>query len=171
MQLQKRRKWTYLSHRVDVDVVLCAVGVRHEGLDKELPQHTVDRLDALRLSSPLRDPLLGLGPRLVQGQQTALTSPLDQLIWLRDELGAGHEQPRVCGLGLVEDAPNIGVSWEVQRRELGRRVVCGRGGQRRGLDDGGAGEVVVEDGLAVGLEDGFGGHCAGWSTGAGEYWS
>ena len=42
--------------------------------------------------------------------------------------------------------------------------MCGRGGQRGGLDDGGAGEVVVEDGLAVGLENGLGGHCEGWSN-------
>ena len=131
----------------------------HEGLDEKLPQHTVDRLDLLRLASPLRDPLLGLGPLLVQRKETALASPLDQLVWLRDELGTGRQQPRVCGLGLVEHAPDIGIRWEVQRCELGRRVVCGRCGQGSGLDDRGAGEVVVEDGLAVGLEDGFGGHC------------
>lgn len=32
------------------------------------------------------------------------------------------------------------------------------GGERSGLEDGGASEVVVEDSLAVGFEDGFGGH-------------
>jgi hypothetical protein len=42
--------------------------------------------------------------------------------------------------------------------------VCCRCGERSGLDDGGAGEVVVEDGLAVGLEDGFGRHCGGVSN-------
>ena len=31
--------------------------------------------------------------------------------------------------------------------------------KRGGLDDGCAGQVVVEDGVSVGLEDGFGGHC------------
>lgn len=31
-------------------------------------------------------------------------------------------------------------------------------GERRGFDDWRAGEMVVEDGLAVGFEDGFGGH-------------
>jgi hypothetical protein len=34
--------------------------------------------------------------------------------------------------------------------------VLGRLGERRRLDDGAAGEVVVEDGLAVGLEDALG---------------
>lgn len=33
-----------------------------------------------------------------------------------------------------------------------------RGGQGRWLDDGGSSEVIVKDGLAIGFEDGFGGH-------------
>ncbi len=32
-------------------------------------------------------------------------------------------------------------------------------GQRRGLDDGSTGEVVIQEGLAVGLEDALCGHC------------
>lgn len=39
----------------------------------------------------------------------------------------------------------------------------GRGRKRRRLDDGGTSEVVVEDGLAISLEDGFGGHIV-WSS-------
>ena len=37
-------------------------------------------------------------------------------------------------------------------------------GRRQGcrLDDGGSGEVIIEDGLAVGLGYGFGGHCERW---------
>lgn len=35
----------------------------------------------------------------------------------------------------------------------------GGGRERSRLDDGSASEVVVEDGLSVSLEDGFGGHC------------
>lgn len=132
-----------------------------ERLDQELPQHTIDRLDLDGLASPRLDPLAGIGPRLVQGQQAALASSLDQLIWLRDELGARGQQPRVGGLGLVEHALDVGVSGEVQRGELRRGIVCCRARQRCGLDEGSAGEVVVEDGLAVGLEDGFGGHCGG----------
>lgn len=36
--------------------------------------------------------------------------------------------------------------------------MSGRGWQRRGLDNGSASEMVVEDGLAVSLENGFGRH-------------
>ena len=35
----------------------------------------------------------------------------------------------------------------------------GGGRERSRLDDGSASEVVVEDGLSVSLENGFGGHC------------
>ena len=42
---------------------------------------------------------------------------------------------------------------EVDGSELGGRVVDRLCGERSGLDDRRAGEVVVEDGLAVGLED------------------
>jgi hypothetical protein len=129
-----------------------------------MPQDTVDRLDPLRLSCPRLNPLTGLGPGLVQGQQTALASPLDQLIWLCNELGTRSQQPRVCGLGLVEDALDVGIGSKVQRCELGRGVVCRGCRQRSGLDDRSAGEVVVEDGLAVGLEDGFGRHGAAMSN-------
>ena len=127
-----------------------------KGLDQELSQDTINSLNTLLLSCPRLDPLTRLRPGLVQGQQTALASPLDELIWLCNELGAGGQQPWVCGLCLVEDALDILVGGEVQRCKLGGRVVCGLGRQRSGLDDWGAGEVVVEDGLAVGLEDGLG---------------
>ena len=127
-----------------------------KGLDQELPQDTVDSLDTLLLSGPRLDPLPRLGPRLVQREQAALASPLDELIWLCDELGTGGQQPWVCGLGLVEHALDVLIGGEVQRCELGGGVVCGRRGQGSGLDDRRAGEVVVEDGLAVGLEDRLG---------------
>jgi len=127
-----------------------------KGLDQELPQDTVDSLDTLLLSGPRLDPLPRLGPRLVQREQAALASPLDELIWLCNKLGAGRQQPRVCGLGLVEHALDVLIGSKVQRGELRGRVVCGRGRERGGLDDGGTGEVVVEDGLAVCLEDGLG---------------
>lgn len=128
----------------------------NEGLDQELPQYTIDSLDALLLSCPRLDPFPRLSPGLVQREQTALASPLDQLVWLCDELGSGSEEPWVCGLGLVEHALDVLISGEVQRCELGGGVVCGRRGKRSGLDNGSAGEVVVEDGLAVGLEDRLG---------------
>lgn len=116
-------------------------------------------LNLLGLSCALLDPLAGLGPGLVEGQQAALASPLDQLVGLCDELGAILEQPRVGDLGLVQNVLDSLVLREVQRGEPGRRVVGGRGRQRGGLDDGSPGEVVVEDGLAVGLENRLGGHC------------
>lgn len=132
--------------------------MRDKGLDEELSQDTLDVLDLLGLAGSGGDPLLGLGPGLVESEQTALASSLDQLVWLCNKLGTLDEQPRVGGLGLVENILDGLVCGEVQRGELGWRVVCGRGGQRSGLDDGSASEVVVEDGLAVGLEDGLGGH-------------
>lgn len=166
---KRKRNATYLSHRVDVDVVLGVLRVWHKRLDQERPQDALDGLDLLRLARPRLDPLARLGPCLVQGQQAALASPLDELVWLRHELRTGGQQPRVRGLGLVEHALDVCVGREVQRRKLGRRVVCGRRRQRRRLDDGRAGEVVVEDGLAVGLEDRLGGHgegcgCGCWSV-------
>lgn len=81
-----------------------------------------------------------------------------QHVWLGDELGAGLEQPRVGDLGLVEDTLHIGIFGEVESRQPGGRVVRGGRGERSRLDYGGAGEVVVEDGLAIGLEDRLRGH-------------
>lgn len=43
--------------------------------------------------------------------------------------------------------------------------MCGGFWERRRLDDWGSGEVVVEDSLSVGFEDGFGGHCNGFEGG------
>lgn len=152
---------TYISDRHDVDVVLGVLGVRNEGLDEELAQDTSDGLDLLLLTSTLGDPGASLGPGLVEGQETALATALDQLIGLGDELDTGLENPGVGDLGLVEDILDVGILGEVQRAQPGGRVVLGGDGKRRGLDDGSAGEVVVEDGLAVGLEDGLGGHSGG----------
>ena len=156
------KKEAHLSLRVDVDIVFGPLWVRHERLDQELPEHANHRLDLLGLASASSDPGLGLWPRLVEGQEATLPSPLDELIRLRDELGARGEQPRVGNLGLVEDVGDLGVLREVEGGQSRRRVVGGRFGQRRGLNDGCAGEVVVDDGLAVGLADGFGRHCGWW---------
>lgn len=94
----------YLANRVDVDVILRVSRVRNERLDQELAKNTVYYLDALILSSLARNPLLRFGPGLVEGQETALATTLDQLIWLRNELGARRQEPRVGGLCLVENA-------------------------------------------------------------------
>lgn len=130
----------------------------NEGLNEELTENTGDVLDLDLLGGTSLNPLPGLSPGLVQGQQTALASTLDQLIGLRDELGVGVQQPRVGDLGLVEDILDGLVFREVEGGEPSGRVVCRRRRKRSRLDDRGTSEVVVEDGLAVGLEDGLGGH-------------
>lgn len=81
-----------------------------------------------------------------------------QHVGLGYESSTGLKEPRVGDLGLVENVLNLGILGEVQSRQPGGRVVLGRGGKRAGLDGFGAGEVVVEDGLAVGLENRLGGH-------------
>jgi hypothetical protein len=130
----------------------------HKRLDEELPQNASGVLNLLLLTGSLSNPSLSLGPGLVQGQKTALSSSLDELIGLGDELGVGLEKPRVGDLSLVQDVGNVGIFREVQRGESAGRVVSGRRRKRAGLDNGGAGEMVVEDGLAVGLENRLGGH-------------
>jgi hypothetical protein len=92
---------TYLTNAHDVDVVLSVLRVGNERLDEELTKNTDDVLNLLGLRGTLSNPSPGLGPGLVEGQETALASPLDQLVGLRDELGAGLEQPGVGDLGLV----------------------------------------------------------------------
>ena len=107
--------FTYITDRVDVDIVLSALRVGNKRLDKELSQNTSGVLNLLLLSSSLSDPSLGLGPSLVQGQQAALASALDELIRLRNELGAGLEEPRIGDFGLVQNILNAGILGEMQR--------------------------------------------------------
>ena len=133
--------------------------MRNKRLDEELSQHTSGVLNLLLLTGSLSDPSLSLRPGLVKGQKTTLSSSLDELIGLGDELGVGLEKPRVGDLSLVQNILNIGILGEVQRGESAGRVVSSRRRKRTGLDNGSAGEVVVEDGLAVGLENRLGGHC------------
>lgn len=150
------------THGLNADVVLSLLGVRHEWLDQKPPEHTVDSLHPLGLARTLCDPVPRLLPGLVEGEKTALASSLDQLIRLRDELGVLLQQPWILDLGLVEDGLDFSIFGEVYRGESRRGIVgCGRR-QRSGLDDWSASEVVVEDGLAVGLEDGFGRHRVSW---------
>jgi hypothetical protein len=149
---------TYIADRVDVDVVLGILRVRDKGFNKELSQNTRSVLNLLLLAGTLSNPCLGLCPGLVESQKTTLASALDELVWLCDELGAVLEEPGVGDLSLVQDILDVGVLGELQDSESWRRVVLGRHRKRAGLDGGSAGEVVVEDGLAVGLEDGLGGH-------------
>lgn len=149
---------SYLADRVDVDVVLSLLRMRHHGLNQEIPQRALDVLDLLHLVRPRGNPLPRLLPCRVELQQARLASPLDELIWLGDELGAWCKEERVGGLSLVKDALDVVAILEVDAGELRRRVVGCLLGKRSGLDDRSAGEVVVDDGLAVGLENGFCGH-------------
>jgi hypothetical protein len=132
--------------------------VRHERLNQELTEDTGDGLNLNILGGTSLNPIPGLSPGLVQGEQTALAATLDQLIGFGNELGAGGQEPREGDLSLVEDILNSLVIGEVKGGETSRRVVCCGGRKRGRLNDLGASEVVVEDGLAVGLEDRFGGH-------------
>lgn len=85
------------------------------------------------------------------------------MIWLSDKFHAWSSQPWVGVLDLVEHSIDILIFWEVDGSKLGWRVVYASGLQRSWLDDWGTSEVVVEDGLAISFEDGFGRHGVFWS--------
>ena len=150
----------YLAGGVDVDVVLGLLRVRDEWLDEEVPQVALNMLDLLEPIRSLRNPLSRILPCRVELEKAGFTSPLDELIWFGDQLCSRSEQEWVGGLGTVKDALDIITLLKANGCEFGRRIVCCSCGQRGGLDDGCSGEVVVENGLAVGLEDCFGGHGA-----------
>lgn len=118
-------------------------------------------LNLLLLQGTLSDPGTSLSPCLVQSQETGLATTLDELIGLCNELGTVLEEPREAQLSLVENSVDIIIVVEVQRGESGRRVVLGGLGKRARLDDIGAGEVIVDDGLAIGLVDSLCGHGVG----------
>lgn len=94
------------------------------------------------------------GPDGLRGHRDSRQSgAYAQHVWLGDESGIRLKQPRVGNLGLVENTLDIGIFGEVEDGQPGGRVVLRRRGERGRLDYGGAGEVVVENGLAIGLED------------------
>jgi hypothetical protein len=139
--------------------------VGHERLNEESPQVSLNVLNLLELVGALSNPLLGLGPGSVQLEQTRLASPLDKLVGLCDELGTRSEKEGESGLGGVKDTLDVVAIGKGDGGELCGRVVGCLGGERSGLDDGRASEVVVEDGLAVGLEDRLCGHCVWCGSG------
>jgi hypothetical protein len=96
------------SCRVDTNVVLGVGGVRTERLNNEGVEGTSGRLDSLGLSSTGLDPRTSLLPLLVQTQESSLSSSLDELIGLSDELR-------------VEDP-----FWETSSWSNGRRKSLGR---------------------------------------------
>ena len=151
----------YLSHRVDVDVILRLLRMRHEGLHEEIPQHALDVLHLLCLVRPRLNPLLRFWPCGIELEETGLASPLDELVGLCYELGAWLQEEWVFGFGGIEHAFDVVAVLEVDCGEFGGWVVCGLRRKGSRFDDWSAGEVVVEDGFAVGFEDRFGGHIGG----------
>ena len=159
----KKNKLTYLTDGVDVDVVFGVLRVRNKWLDKKLSQHTVDCLNPLLLSSFCLDPVSRFLPCLVQCKKTTLASSLDQLVGLGYEFGARLQQPRVLDLCLVKDCGRALTLGEMKRSKSGRSwvgllAVVYRRWQTDTVDVVRvcSGEEEVEDGLAVGLEDGLG---------------
>ena len=127
--------------------------MRHKRLDEKIPEHPLHMLHLLRLIRPRLHPLLRLRPRGIELEQTRLASPLDELVGLRDELGPRLQEEGVFGFGGVEHAADVVAVGEGDGGEFGRRVVRCLGWEGGGFDDRGAGEVVVQDGFAVGFED------------------
>lgn len=105
---------THISDGVDVDVVLGLLRMGHKGFNEKLPQETGDRLNFLLLARSGCDPGFGLRPGLVEGEETALASSLDQLIWLGHQLQSRLQQPWECSLCLVEDAIDVVALWKVE---------------------------------------------------------
>lgn len=140
---------TYLTNGVDVDVVLSLLWVRNKWLHEEIPQRTLDVLNLLHLVCTSCNPLLGLWPGSIELEKTRLASSLDQLIGLRNELCTRCEEEWVFGLCGVQDSLYIVSVCECDGCELCGWVVGGPWCERSRLDDGSAGKVVVEDGLAI----------------------
>lgn len=61
--------------------------MRAEGLNDEGVESTGGLLNGHGLAGPLLDPSASLFPALVEAQETSLSSSLDKLIGLADELG------------------------------------------------------------------------------------
>ena len=79
---------TYVSHGVYVDVVFSVLRMWNEWLNEELSKVSFHRFHLLELPSASFDPFSSVGPCLVESQETALTTTLDQLIWFGHEFGA-----------------------------------------------------------------------------------
>jgi hypothetical protein len=149
---------TYLSDGVDVNIVFCAGRMRDEGFHQELSQNTLNSFHLLELSRLGLNPCACFGPGLIQSQQSTLASSFDQLIWFCNELGARLQEPRVCGLGLIENRCDCGIFGEMKGSEFRGRVMLRRGWERCRLDHWSSGKVIVEDGLAISFENGFCSH-------------
>lgn len=104
---------TYITDRIDVDVIFRVGRMRDERLDQKLSQDTLYGFHLLSLPSAGFYPGSSFLPSLVQGQQAAFATTLDQLVGLCNELGPSGQQPWVGGLGLIEDRRNGVVFGEI----------------------------------------------------------
>lgn len=77
------------TRRVDTDVVLGLLRMRQEGLEDERVECSRDLFNLARLSGTFLDPFSGDLVVLVDAKKTGLSSSLDQLIGLGDELVCG----------------------------------------------------------------------------------
>jgi hypothetical protein len=100
--------------------------VGNERLDEELVQGAPDGFDGQFLAGAGLNPGAGLGPGLVEGEQAALPTALDQLIGFGDHAGTRGHQPRVGGFGLVQDAGDTGAVGEGDGGKPGRGIMRGR---------------------------------------------
>lgn len=81
------------SERVNAHIELVALCMRVERLDEEVIQHARHDFDLHLLVTTILDPLGGFVPCGVELHQSSLSSSLDELIRLGDQLV--REQPRV----------------------------------------------------------------------------
>jgi hypothetical protein len=146
-----------LAGRSDADVVLGVGRMGQERLDEEGCQRAGDVLDLAGLASSGDDPLLGIGPILVEGEQASLAASLDQLIGLGDELGGA-----IAGPGRDEGVVGLDRLRLVvpeQLDQLGRGLGGGGMGQLQlrmdGLD---SRQPIREEQLCIVLGDRLGRH-------------
>ena len=123
---RKEKEDPYLTSRIDVDVVFGVRGMRNEWFHQELPQHALNRFHLLCLAGLALNPCPCFRPSFVQGQQSTLSSSLDQLVGLRNEFGPTDEEPWVGGFRLIQDGRNGSIFGEVEGGQpRGWIVSCG----------------------------------------------
>lgn len=106
-----------------------------------------------RLPRLLRDPLLCLRPGLVESKEAGLTTALDQLVWLCDELRAVDPLRELCirgdGVGglIPGNLGNLGLRVDEWRCNICLWLAAAEGGR--------AGKPVGKDELCVVFSDGY----------------
>ena len=94
---------TYISNRININVIFSFLRMRDEWLNQEISEDTLHRLHLLSLASSFLDPLAAFRPRFVDCQETTLASSFDQLIWFGDPFSVWSKQPWILCFGFVED--------------------------------------------------------------------